>query len=226
MLNIITYLEKILDKLADFLLPKEKLVKLLESLGPTGLFEQLTPAQLLDNQMRALFSYRQQLCRQAIWEIKFRGNKKLIRDFALLLYEFIIDELGDLQDFHGFQNIVLIPIPSSKSRQKERGFNQCVLLARELIKIDNEHQTKNFTLLEDLLIKKEETAHQARTKSRQKRIENLKDCFTVNNKYKDIENYSFFIIDDVITTGATMSEAIKTLQSAGAQKILCLALAH
>lgn len=226
MTNIITYLEKILDKLADFLLPKEKLVKLLETLGPTGLSERLTPAQGLDDQIRALFSYRQQLCRQAIWEIKFRGNKKLIRDFALLLYEFIIDELDDLKNFHGFQNIVLIPIPSSKSRQKERGFNQCVLLARELIKIDSQHHTKNFTLLEDLLIKKEETAHQARTKSRQKRIENLKDCFSINEKYQNLENYSFFIIDDVITTGATMNEAVCTLRAGGARHIIGFALAH
>ncbi|MFA7252764.1 MAG: phosphoribosyltransferase family protein [Candidatus Paceibacterota bacterium] len=232
MTNIITYLEKILDKLADLLLPKENLVKDLEQLGPSELYTKLSPANNLDLEedptlpMKALFSYRQPLCKQAIWEIKFRGNKKLIHDFSLLLYGFIIDELEDLRSFHNFQNIILVPIPSSKSRQRERGFNQCILLAEELIKIDREHQANNFTLVKDILIKNEETAHQSRTKHRRQRFENLKGCFLINKKYQNLENLSFIIIDDVITTGATMGEAIKTLKKSDAKKILGMALAH
>lgn len=224
--NIITYLEKILDQIANFLLPKEKLVKTLEQLGPNGLFEKIPRADNFDlpaEKMKALFSYRNDFCRQAIWEVKFRGNKKLIHDFGLLLYEFILEELEDLKTFHGFKNIILIPIPSSKSRQRERGFNQCVLLCEELVRLDKERGSDNFTLAKNLLVKKEETAHQSRTKNREQRFKNLQNTFTTSS---NLENYSYIIIDDVITTGATMGEAFRALKQSGAKKIIGFALAH
>jgi competence protein ComFC len=230
--HIITYLEKILDQIANILLPKEKLVKELERLGPNGLFEKIPRANNLDlpaEKMKALFSYRNNYCRQAIWELKFRGNKKLIHDFSLLLYEFIIEELNDLKTFHNFTNIILIPIPSSKTRQRERGFNQCVLLCRELIRIDKERKSNNFTLIENLLIKKEETAHQSRTKNREQRFRNLQNSFSIRSPEATpslFDNHSFILIDDVITTGATMGEAFRVLKQAGVKKIIGFALAH
>ena len=257
MSNIISQLQKILDRLADILLPKEKKVKYLEQLGPDGLFEKIPRAENFDfetDKFKVIFNYKSALCRQAIWEIKYRANKKLIHDFSLLLYEFILEELSDLETFHNFKNIILIPVPSSKSRVREKGFNQCQLICQELIRIDQDHLCQGpsltqptFTLAENLLIKKENTARQSKTKSRKERLENLRGTFSVipakagihsehnltptlsltkERGKTDLHNHSFILIDDVITTGATMAESVRALKEAGAHKIIGFALAH
>ena len=240
-----------MDKIADFLIPKEKSIQLLESYGPDGLFENIPRAENFDfetDKIKAIFNYKTALCRQAIWAVKFQANKKLIRDFSLLLYEYILEELGDLETFDNFSKPILIPIPSAPTRVREKGFNQCVLIARELIKIDKERNGNNFTLLENFLIKENDTEHQTKVSNRKKRLENLKNAFSINYlTWPDAKNnslrltktnhsesflgvrpsdYSFIIIDDVITTGATMNEAFRTLKSAGAKKIRGFALAH
>jgi predicted amidophosphoribosyltransferase len=253
-------LGKIIDIVADILIPKENQVKLLEELGPNGLFESIPRSDNFDlptqagfdtSKIKAIFNYKTVLCRQAIWEIKYRANNKLIRDFSLLLYEFILDELSDLDTFDNFKKPILIPIPSSPTRTREKGFNQCLLITRELIKIDKERKGNNFTSLENFLIKKIDTPHQARVSNRKKRLGNIKNTFSINESgWPDIRNnslrltktnhcesfsdirpiklseYSFIIIDDVITTGATMHEAFRTLKSVGIKKIRGFALAH
>ena len=245
---------KIIDKAVNIIIPKEKGVKFLENLGPDGLFENIPRSENFDfetDKIKAIFCYKNTLCRQAIWEIKYRANKKLIRDFSLLLYEYILEELGDLETFGGFTKPILIPIPASKTRQKEKGFNQCVLIIRELIKIDKERNGNNFTSLENFLIKKIDTPHQARVSNRKNRLKNLINTFSVNESgwlatrnnslrltrtnhsesfpnSQPVTSYSFIIIDDVITTGATMNEAFRALKEAGinTKKIRGFALAH
>jgi ComF family protein len=224
---------KVIITLANILIPKEKRVQLLEALGPDGLFTNIPRAENFDfetDKIKAMFNYKTTLCRQAIWEIKYRANKKLIKDFSLLLYEYILEELGDLETFANFKSPILIPIPSSKSRTREKGFNQCILITRELIKIDRERNGNNFTSLENFLLKENDTEHQARVSNRKKRLENLKNTFSVNYRpdFGKLSEYSFIIIDDVITTGATMSEAFRALKSAGvnSRKIRGFALAH
>jgi predicted amidophosphoribosyltransferase len=253
---------KIANKIVDIIIPKEKGVKFLENLGPDGLFENIPRSENFDfetDKIKAIFCYKDTLCRQAIWEIKYRANKKLIRDFSLLLYEYILEELGDLETFGGFSRPVLIPVPASRTRQKEKGFNQCVLIIRELVKIDKERNGNNFTSLENFLLKKVDTPHQARVSNRKNRLKNLINTFSVNESVRPdfarlsvgpatqnnslrltrtnhsesflnvgSSDYSFIIIDDVITTGATMNEAFRALKDAGinTKKIRGFALAH
>ncbi len=243
-------INNIIEKAVSIIIPKEKGVIFLENLGPDGLFENIPRSENFDfetDKVKAIFSYRNTLCRQAIWEIKYRANKKLIRDFSLLLYEYILEELGDLDTFDSFTKPILIPIPCSKSRQKEKGFNQCILITRELIKIDKERNGNNFTCLENFLIKKVDTPHQARVSNRKTRLKNLTNTFSVDKKTCGmlstlngvpnrsgsipqvfLSKYSFIIIDDVITTGATMNEAFRALKNAGidTKKIRGFALAH
>lgn len=76
-----------------------------------------------------------------------------------------------------------------------------------------------------LLIKKKETPPQSKTSSRSKRIANLRDSFAVTDREK-LAGARVILIDDVITTGATLEEARKTLRKAGAKEILALAVAH
>ena len=233
--NLRELMTRLIDSIANLLMPKEKRVELLEKFGPAGLFKNIPLAENFDfetNKIKAIFNYKNSLCRQAIWEIKYRANKKLIRDFSLLLYEFILEELSDLDTFNNFKNIILLPIPSSQTRRREKGFNQCILITRELLSIDEERNGNNFRLLENFLIKKVDTPHQTKVSNRKKRLENLKGSFSINENgfiitgSKNLSDYSFILIDDVITTGATMNESFRALKSAGAKKIRGFAFAH
>ncbi len=226
--------EKITNKIINFLLPQDKKIHYLENLSLDDLYNNIPRASNSDfntNKIRAIFNYRHQLCRQAIWEIKYHANKKLIHNFSQLLYEFILEELSDLEIFHNFKNPILIPIPSSKARLREKGFNQCNLIVRELLKIDKSRGKNNFTIEENLLIKVIDTPHQTTVSNRNKRLINLNKSFAINKKSKmflnkNLKDNSYILIDDVITTGATMKEALKILKTTGSDKIYGFVLAH
>lgn len=175
-----------------------------------------------DDESKALFDYRNELARQTIWEIKYRKNEKLAAIFCELFYEFILDELADKALFSDFKNPILVPIPSSKKRLKERGYNQCELIVKELMRIDD---GKNFTATKNSIEKIQDSPSQTSVKNRAKRLQNLKGCFKVVNP-DEVVGANIILVDDVITTGATMSEVKNVLKNAGARQVLCFALAH
>ncbi len=231
--HIIPYLiKKMIEIVADILIPKEKSIINLENLSLPDLISKIPRAKDFDfetDKIKSLLSYKNDLCRQIIWEIKYRGNKTLIHKFSLLLYDLILEEIEDLKTFKNFQNIILVPVPSSRSSQKEKGFNQCVLLVEELIKIDRERNQNNFSYIPNILNKKIDTTRQSKSKNKKERLHNLKNTFTVtwpSKEISDISNYSFILIDDVITTGATMNESFRALRQAGTKKIVGFSLTH
>jgi ComF family protein len=120
-----------------------------------------------------------------------------------------------------FTNPLLIPIPISKKRYRERGYNQSLLVCKELIRIDKE----NFDLESSVLIKNKETEHQARIKNRNERLKNIIGSFETKNENK-IKNRNIILIDDITTTGATLNEAKKILKESGAKKIIAFTVAH
>ena len=77
----------------------------------------------------------------------------------------------------------------------------------------------------NILIKIKETEHQANIKERKDRLKNLSGSFSVKNA-EMIKSRNIILIDDVITTGATLSEARKTLKQFGAKKIIAFTVAH
>ena len=77
----------------------------------------------------------------------------------------------------------------------------------------------------NILEKIKESPSQTSVKNRAERLENLKGCFKAVN-LDNVRGANIILIDDVITTGATMSEAKKALENAGARQVLCFAMAH
>ncbi len=169
-----------------------------------------------------LYDYRHPPIKKAVWLIKYNGKKKLVSVFAETLYGRILEELSDLKTMENFQNAVLIPIPLSKKRQRERGFNQAELLCEEIIKLDDSGYLK---LDKNILIKQKETEHQARIKDRSTRLNNLAGSFEVKSG-ASLKGRNIILIDDVTTTGATLSEARKALRSSGARKVIAFTIAH
>lgn len=110
-------------------------------------------------------------------------------------------------------------IPITKKRLKERGFNQCKYLADELA------FRQGFKVL-DCLEKIKETKTQ-KTLDREERKQNLIGSFRLKNE-NQLKGKKVILIDDVVTTGATIEEGIKTLKKSGVLeiKILTLAKSH
>ena len=114
---------------------------------------------------------------------------------------------------------ILIPIPLFKKRLIWRGFNQSFFLAKEIKKY------KNIEIVDALKrVKNTKTQH---LKKLTERFENIKGAFEFNEKYlSKIKGKDIVIIDDVITSGATIFEAAKILKKAGAGKISVLSIAR
>jgi len=170
-----------------------------------------------------LFDYRHPPIKKSIWLLKYKGKERLASIFAEVLYDKIIEELSDLSVFRNFNDVILIPIPLSQKRYRERGYNQTELICQKLMKLDEKRN--NFKLEKNILIKIKETEHQARIKDKGARLKNLSDSFFVKNP-ELIKNRNLILIDDVTTTGATLTEAKKILKQSGARKIIAFTVAH
>ncbi|MBI2630801.1 ComF family protein [Candidatus Nomurabacteria bacterium] len=172
-----------------------------------------------------IFDYRHPAIKKSLWLLKYNGRKRLANVFAEIIYGKIMEELAELSVMENFSAPILVPIPLSKKRYRERGFNQTELICRELIKIDKTNKKKNFILEDSILIKPNDTEHQARIKDRTQRLKNISGSFSIQ-KGSDIKGKNIILIDDILTTGATLSEARKVLRQAGARKIIAFAVAH
>lgn len=171
-----------------------------------------------------VYDYRHPMIKKSLWLLKYKNKKRLAEIFAEILYEKILEELSELSLMENFVKPILIPIPLSQIRYRERGYNQAELICEALIKLDRENI---LSLKGDTLIKPKETAHQALIKDRRERIKNIIGSFAIQEaKANFIQNRNIILIDDILTTGATLSEARKVLKQAGARKVIAFTVAH
>jgi competence protein ComFC len=172
-----------------------------------------------------LFDYRHSPIKKSIWLLKYKGKKRIAGIFAEIIYDKMIEELSELSVMKNFREPILIPIPLSKKRYRERGYNQAELICQELMKINNLRHGVDMKLEKNILVKIKETEHQANIKDRRERLKNLSDSFSIKN-LELIKNKNVILIDDVTTTGATLTEAKKILKQFGAKKIIAFTVAH
>lgn len=168
----------------------------------------------------AVFSYHEPPIKKAIWALKYKGITSLATELSALLYDYFAEELA-WRFPQQTKKYLIVPAPASKKHQRQRGYNQAELLARHFAQKDKE----NFELTTNVLLKIISTPTQVSLKNRQRRLQNLHGAFMVTNPEK-ISGRQIILIDDVITTGATIAEARRVLKKAGAKQVIALALAH
>lgn len=137
------------------------------------------------------------------------GRKYLGYSFAHIIYDYYTRLDLDID--------IIIPMPIHSSREKLRGFNQAEILSSVLME-----RTDKVRL--DVLTKVIDTPHQTGL-SREHRLSNVAGSFAVNDKTA-IKDKSILVIDDIYTTGSTMSEVAETLLKAGAKAVYGLTLAR
>ena len=156
--------------------------------------------------------------------LKYKGVREIAKPLAKVAYERLLEDLSSLAELSLVSNkkIVIVPVPLSKEREKERGFNQSVLLAEEIVKLDN---SGSFDLRTDVLRKIKNTPSQVSIKDRTKRLKNLNKVFIIENKVK-IKDRIVVLLDDITTTGTTLNECAKVLRRAKPRRIIKMAIAH
>ncbi|MBI4436119.1 MAG: ComF family protein [Candidatus Omnitrophica bacterium] len=150
--------------------------------------------------------------REVLHILKYRGRKPLANALANPLIAFAREHL---KTFH-FDWI--LPVPLFRRKKRERQFNQSELLAKALarsltIPFSNENLIRNRATLPQAGLPKEE------------RFENVQGAFHV--RYSSLyAQKSLLLIDDIVTTGATLTACAEALRKAGAARISVLALAR
>jgi ComF family protein len=112
---------------------------------------------------------------------------------------------------------LIIPVPLHRARERERGFNQSQILAEGISEVTN------LPLMKDILKRKKNTQDQTYLNAQQRK-ENVRGAFVVTQQEK-INGMSIILVDDVITTGATLNECARMLLDAGATEIFAVTLA-
>lgn len=172
-----------------------------------------------------VYDYRHPLVKKSLLLFKYKNKRLLAPIFADIICQKIEEELSELWVMENFREPLLIPIPLSKKRLRERGYNQAQLLCDEILKISRERGNAGFQTANKVLVKPEDTEHQARITERRKRLRNLRGTFAVTGG-EPIKGRNIILIDDILTTGATLSEARRVLKDAGARKVIAFTVAH
>lgn len=124
---------------------------------------------------------------------------------------------GILLDRPDWKSELIIPVPLHKLKKAERGYNQSFYIAKGLSKILR-------TRYSDRILKRKKYTESQTMMTLTERQENISGAFSIRNK-NEVRDKTILLIDDIITTGATISECGKVLLNAGAKKILAASIA-
>lgn len=118
--------------------------------------------------------------------------------------------------FKGVRFDAIIPVPLYKEREKSRGFNQSMILAQELSKIIGS------PVMENALVQCKKANPQHTLKYKQRK-DNVKGIYRAGKI--PIECQRVLLVDDIMTSGATLNECAKMLRIEGVTKVYCVTVA-
>lgn len=154
-------------------------------------------------------AYRNQV-RESVHRFKFSGRQWYAKVYGQLLAQCVQDHLTDRYD-------LVTWVPVSSKRRRERGYDQAFLLARSAA----EHLG---TVLTPTLRKVRNNPAQSGLQSASARRANVMGVYELLDPER-VRDRRILLIDDVVTTGETLSECARMLRSAGAADVVCAALA-
>jgi len=144
--------------------------------------------------------------REVIHHLKYSDRVSLARPLGKLICDCLEQE-----PFHGH---VVLPVPLHRKRERRRGYNQAVLIAESLRKL-------NRTIDTSILLRRKNTPSQTGL-SRSQRTLNLAGAFEVRGRVPEC----VVVVDDVFTTGSTLHEIARTLKRHGAKRVEVLTVAR
>ena len=143
-----------------------------------------------------------------------------VRPAAGVLGRMLAEAIGDLQPCFTGSPVVVVPVPLHVRKLRQRGFNQSELIARSALKL----LSAGFQLSSHVLERQRETQSQIGL-SRHQRRQNMRGAFVVARP-DEIAERKVLLVDDVMTTGTTVSECARVLRRAGASKVYVATVAR
>ncbi len=143
--------------------------------------------------------------REAALAMKFKGRKSYAQGFGELLAEAVRTELAGRYD-------IVTWVPVSRKRLRERGYDQSRLIAERMAALLG-------TEAVPLLRKVRDNPAQSGISEAERRLANVKGVYEVPEPER-VRGKRVLVVDDILTTGATLSESARTLLMAGAEEVL------
>ncbi len=151
------------------------------------------------------------IVKDSLIRFKFYSNPSYYRTFAKLMAKRFLD-MAHTGDYD-----ILISVPLHKQKEYARGYNQALLISKALSKeIQIPEKSKAMKRLKN-------TGSQSLLDKRDRRL-NIKGAFTITDT-ELVKNKSIILVDDIMTTGATLEECGRVLKEAGALKVTALVVA-
>ncbi|MEX2514674.1 MAG: hypothetical protein WD335_00915 [Candidatus Paceibacterota bacterium] len=206
-----------IQKFLDLLFPPSDRERRLRRLLITDLETLGTNRQPEKSSVKAVCDYRNEIIREVVYALKFAGSQTAADLIGERMREEILSICQEERIFD--DRIIITPIPLSGKRRRERGFNQSARICKRIADVEEE----NVFVYKQLLEKTRTTADQTEL-SRSRRRKNVRGVFQAE---VDIDDEAvIFVIDDVTTTGATLTEARRALRENSNAKIIGIAFAH
>lgn len=155
--------------------------------------------------------YYQDAVRDAVIHLKFHGKTAGVPALGRWMAECVQENLADCYD-------IITWVPISRKRLRERGYDQAKLLAKSMANCLGQP-------LVSTLVKRVNTPAQSGIDDPLQRMENVRDVYAAAAPER-IAGKRVLLVDDVVTTGATLESGASVLQCAGAVSIVCCTLAR
>jgi ComF family protein len=146
------------------------------------------------------------LAKDLVWDLKYTGARAAAKEMAAIMYARLPLPTTDA---------VIVPAPTTSGRARQRGYDQAELLAKELSTLSGLPCQK--------LLRRTSKQHQVGA-SRQQRLEQMTGAFSSHGQPP--LPHSVWLVDDVLTTGATLEAAATELRDAGVQTVTAAVFAR
>ena len=195
--------------LLDIIFPVSERARRVESARAEPLPYAPSEREIGERAITLLSSYDDPRVRDAVCALKFERDRHALGLLAAMLNDFLVEHCADEALFGA--RTVCVAIPLGKRRLAERGMNQVEAALR------GTHIVRSGRLpLVPALVRTRDTKMQS-TLPRTERLANMRGAFAVSSPHlATLRGATVLLIDDVTTTGATLSEAARPLEEAGA----------
>lgn len=216
---MIAPLSRLFSTLLDAVLPPHEDVQKARAITPKELGALLSPHAAGAGWISALFPYRDPRIRALIRAVKYHGEEKALAPAAATLGEYLLQTISEKKLLSGWQHPLVIPMPASPRRLRERGYNQAERIAKAAFP-----PLGSAAELSLRALAREDRKSQVSV-NRTKRNENIRNAFYVPDVSLVSGKY-VILVDDVVESGSTFSDARRALRAAGAKGVIGIALAH
>lgn len=200
------------SRIVDILFPKSTDEHCLSLCNDTQFTMHYTPA--CQKNVHTLLPYQSPPVKAAIHLCKFHAHPRAIKLLSIVLEK-------HLSSFT--EPAFIVPIPLSTKRYRKRGYNQV-----ELVVVQSIRKYPHIQMRNDILHKSKHVVPQT-SLNRSQRLQNLTDAFTCSNNLRvarQVQQAHIILVDDVLTTGATIQAAKGALSRLSPRLITCITLAH